>query len=346
MSIHVLIMAGGNGTRFWPVSTPSRPKQYTSLASNDTLIQESIKRSLNFTSSENIYVVTVERQTQLAAEQSKGLIPEDNIIVEPEGRNTAPCIFLGLLEVLKKGVDKKDCIVVLPSDHVIKNKDAFCHDINLAVENAQKRGSITVIGIPPTSPHTGYGYINKGEGIAGGLYVVNKFVEKPQLETAIKYLKSGEYFWNAGMFISSIENLIDEISLHAPSLGNYQDALFKAIGNSQQVKEVYGLLPKESIDYAVIEKSSRVDVVSSSFDWNDLGSWDALEEVIEPSNNNTVCTANATQFLNSKGNIIFAPDKKVSLVNCDDLVIVVEGDHVIVLPKKDAQKVKELNQQI
>ncbi len=346
MSIHVLIMAGGNGTRFWPVSTPEKPKQYTCLSSDDSLIQESIKRSLKFSRAENIYVVTVEGQKQIASLQTKGMIPSENIIIEPEGRNTAPCIFLGLLQMLKNGVSKDDCIVVLPSDHVINNQENFSRDIQVASENAKKRQTITVIGIPPTSPHTGYGYIQKGESIDSELYKVSKFVEKPNSEIAEKYLASGEYFWNAGMFISTISTLLGEISTHSQDLGAFKEELFNALGSPALVSKVYNKLPKDSFDYAVIEKSQRVDALSSSFDWSDLGSWDALEDITEASEDNFICSAENTQFLDSAGNIIYAPGKKVSLINCKDLVVVVNEGHVMVLPKSEAQKVKQLNQKI
>lgn len=346
MKIHVLIMAGGNGTRFWPVSTPKKPKQYTNLASEDTLIQQSIKRSLHFSKSENIHVVTVQGQKNLALQQTSELIPDSNIIIEPEGRNTAPCIFLGVLEILKKGFSDSDCVVVLPSDHVINNHENFSSDILTAVENAQSRKTITVVGIEPITPHTGYGYIKKGGKLSENLNQVEQFVEKPVLEVAQKYLKSGNYFWNAGMFISRIDTLIQEIMSHAPELGNFREMLLAAVGDFAQVQHVYSQLPKESIDYAVIEKSQKVDVVASSFDWSDLGSWDALEDIVKKEKNNIICTANKTQFLESEGNIVYAPGKKVSLVNCNNLVIVAEGDHIMVLPKEDSQRVKQLDQEI
>ena len=148
------------------------------------------------------------------------------------------------------------------------------------------------------------------------------------------------------MFISTVDNLIEEMTKHAPELGRFKSLMLEAIGSVVEVEKVYAQLPKESIDYAVIEKSERVDVVASSFDWSDLGSWDALEEIVEKENNNTICSAESTQFMESEGNIIYAPGKKVSLVNCSDLVVVVDGEHVMVLPKQDSQKVKHLKQNL
>lgn len=346
MNLHVLIMAGGNGTRFWPVSTPERPKQYTKLSGDKSLLQESINRSLKFTGPENCYVVTTRSQRELALEQTNELIPEENIIIEPEGRNTAPCIFLSLLHLLKKGVSDEDCIVVLPSDHVINNHSNFKNDIVSAANNSSKNSSITVIGIQPTFAHTGYGYIQQGEKLSEGIFKANKFVEKPEQSLADKYFSSKEYFWNAGMFIAPLGTLLSEIKSLCPDLGNFQNALSEAIGDENKTGDVYSSLPKDSIDYAVIEKSNRVEVVQSTFDWSDLGSWDALEDVIEKKEENVQASLAGAQCLNSQGNIIYAPGKKVSLINCQDLVVVSEGDHIMVLPKKDAQLVKQLNQTI
>ena len=229
---------------------------------------------------------------------------------------------------------------------MINNHENFKNDIVSAANNSSKNNSITVIGIQPTFAHTGYGYIHRGNEISDGIYNAKKFVEKPIQSLADEYFHSKEYFWNAGMFIAPLGDLLTEIKNLCPDLGDFQKSLSNAIGNEEETAEVYSRLPKDSIDYAVIEKSSRVEVVASSFDWSDLGSWDALQDVIKPTDSNVHANLEKAQCLKSEGNIIYAPGKKVSLINCQDLVIVSVGDHIMVLPKKDAQQVKQLNQKI
>ena len=340
--IKTLIMAGGKGTRFSPVSTEDRPKQYTNLFSDKSLLQDTLSRISSLSNYSDRYIVTVKSQLPLAMEQGSEFLDEKNIILEPEGRNTAPCIFYGLIKLLCDGHDQDSVVAVLPSDHVILNHDGFQKTLVKAGDLATKHQKIVTIGIKPSSPHTGYGYIQKGEEIETGHAVIS-FKEKPTAEVARDYLASGGYLWNAGMFIAPISLLLEEFKAHAPEYFQYFEEIKKFIGDEEKISNIYQKLPKDSIDYAIMEKSQKVAVVAAEFDWNDLGSWDALEDVLDEVENNTLASKKGFRQLDSSGNIIFAPEMNVSLIGVSDLVIVSSGDQLMVLPKKLAQRVKEFS---
>ena len=335
-------MAGGSGTRFWPVSTAKKPKQYTNLFSNKSLLQDTLCRIEALSMPNERYIITVQSQLDLAKEQAVEFLSENNIILEPEGRNTAPCIFYGLLRLLHDGHDQDSVIAVLPSDHVILDLNGFKSTLEKAAKLANKQNKIVTIGINPNCAHTGYGYIQKGEILDSGHKVLS-FKEKPSLEVATKYVACGEYLWNAGMFIAPIGLLLEEFKIHAPEYFKFKDELTDSFGNSELLKKVYAKFPKDSIDYAIMEKSKNVAVVAAEFDWNDLGSWDALEDVLEQEDNNTLASKKSFRQIDSSGNIIYAPDKNISLIGVKDLVVVSHGEQLMILPKKLAQRVKELS---
>jgi len=286
--------------------------------------------------------VTVADQEEMALSCSAHELGEGNIILEPSGRNTAPCILLSLAKLLKGGASKEDQVVIVPSDHVILNSEAFRHDLKEALALAKEKQSIVTIGIRPTFPHTGFGYIKCGESFGNHKFRVQEFREKPKFEVAVEYLKNGGYFWNAGMFVASIGTLLQEFSACAPSIYSHYAKLYAVLGDADKTSSAYFEIPKDSIDYAVMERSKRVAVLEASFDWNDLGSWDALESVITKNHENTISAADACYFENAKGNIIFAPDKFVSLINVNDLIVVCNEKSLLVIPKADSQNVKNV----
>jgi len=339
--IKCLIMAGGNGTRFWPVSTVQKPKQYTNLLSDRSLLQDTLGRVKGVSERGERYIVTVKSQVELATTQGDEYLDKENIILEPEGRNTAPCIFYGLLRLLNDGHDPNSIVAVLPSDHVILDIKGFEETLNGAANLAKTENKIVTIGINPNTPHTGYGYIQKGERLGVGNKVIS-FKEKPSAEVATQYLASGEYLWNAGMFIAPISLLLEEFQTHAPEYFQYKDELISSFQDEEKLKIVYGKLSKDSIDYAIMEKSKNVAVVAAGFDWNDLGSWDALEDVLDQEDNNIIAAKKSFRQLDSSGNIIYAPDKNISLIGVSDLVVVSDGEELMILPKNLAQRVKEL----
>ena len=345
MKTYALIMAGGKGTRFWPESTERKPKQYLNLLGDKSLLKQTIDRLEGFTEPKNAFVVTVKTQEGLIKKDMEGKLPVSNIVFEPSGRNTAPCILLSLAELLEKGASLDDVVTIMPSDHVILNEKGFRATLEKATYQSIKHNSIVVIGIQPHFPHTGYGYIEKGEKKEdenGDLFKVQSFKEKPSKEKAIDYLKSGQYFWNAGLFISKIGVLLDEFKKHAPAIYSYFSEIQKLLKKRESIDSTYSLLKSESIDYAVMEKSQRVMVVPAEFDWSDLGSWEALEEVLSPEDGNTLVKVEGHYFNEAEGNIIYAPGKFVSLIGVKDLVVVSNEKVLMVMPKEDSQKVKEI----
>ncbi|MBI2520557.1 MAG: mannose-1-phosphate guanylyltransferase [Bdellovibrio sp.] len=348
MSFFAVVMAGGKGTRFWPYSVRSKPKQYLQLVGTHSLLEQTLMRLDPLISPEDRFIVTVQEQSVLAQENSHNLINKSGLIFEPEGRNTGPCILLALAHLLVhatvRGVNHDSVVAILPSDHVILNTQAFRTTLNKAFLAAQKHNAIVTIGIRPNFPHTGYGYINAKDSLGDALYKVHAFKEKPNLETATQYLREGGYYWNAGMFVGSIGTFLEEFKLYAPAMYQHMEELIQAIkkANTDAVTTVYKKMPKESIDYAVMEKSQKILVLEAAFDWNDLGSWDALESVCQKNEGNVLEKVRGAYANNAKGNIVFAPSKFVALINVNDLAIVESGKVLMVLPKKDSQQVKQV----
>lgn len=340
-------MAGGKGTRFWPQSTSKRPKQYLNLFSEKSLLAETLTRFDELVPKERRFVITVKEQEDLALNCSNGLTGEGSTFFEPSGRNTSPCILLSLAGLELKGAEDDDVIAVVPSDHVILNKKGFAQTLRYAHEVAVKQDKIVTIGVTPNFPHTGFGYIEKGSEELSQAFAVAQFVEKPNRETAEKYLASGNYLWNAGMFVGSLKRFKEEFQTHAPNSFEKFSSLKNSWSDWQKLSEVYETLEAESIDYEIMEKSKNVMVTPAQFDWNDLGSWDALESVIEPENENV--SVNSKQkiiSLNAKGNIVYSENQLVALSGVNDLVVVSNDKVLMILPKSESQKVKEIVQKV
>lgn len=341
-SLYCLIMAGGKGTRFWPESTQAKPKQYLNLISSKTLLEETLDRFDSLISTDHRYIVTVKDQLALCEKSSHGKIARDGVIFEPAGRNTGPCILMSIAGLLNKGVTLEDVIAIVPSDHVILNKKGFHTTLKKAADFSLKFQNIVTIGITPHFPHTGFGYIEKGELVEGEAFKVNRFKEKPHYELAKEYIRSGDYLWNAGMFVAPIKIMLEEFKIHAPKMYEHFEELKSAFNDPDRLKTIYEKMPSDSIDYAVMEKSERVSVVPASFDWNDMGSWDALSAVIKETHGNTVVKSEGTFFLNSADNVVFAPGKFVSLINMDKHIVVSNDKVVLVAPIEDAQEIKKV----
>lgn len=341
-SLFCLVMAGGKGTRFWPESTSKRPKQYLSLVSDESLLTETLKRFEGIVQKEHRYIVTVKEQEELARQSAQELIDDGGLIFEPSGRNTAPCILLSLAALRDKGARDDDIVAIVPSDHVILNSEGFQKTIIKSAEVASKERAIVTIGIKPHFPHTGYGYIQRGPDLGDQVYQVLQFKEKPDFDTAKGYLASGEYLWNAGMFMGSMKVLEEEFAKHSPETFEHYESVKNGLHEFEKLAEAYGAIPANSIDYAIMEKSERVMVVPADFDWNDLGSWDALEAVIEHQAGNTLARTKGHHVESSSGNIVYAPNQYVALINVHDLIVVSNEKALVVLPKSDSQKVKQV----
>lgn len=344
-NLFCVVMAGGQGTRFWPESTVKKPKQYLSLTQDESLLRQTLRRFEDLVSLERRFIVTTQEQEKLARDHSKGLVDDEAMIFEPSGRNTAPCILLTLASLLEKGMRDEDVVAIVPSDHVILNKEGFQESVKQGFEDAVKYESIVTIGVKPHFPHTGYGYIEQGEALHSRCHQVKQFKEKPDFETAKTYLENGGYYWNSGMFIARLDVLLEEFKDHAPNLFEHFSELRENLDNPERLGQIYTKLEKLSIDYAVMEKSKKVIVEPALFDWNDLGSWDALESVCrQDEQGNTVVSTPHSYIDNSQGNILFSPAQFVSLIDVKDLVVAVTEEGILVSSKKSAQKVKNVVQ--
>jgi mannose-1-phosphate guanylyltransferase len=339
-NLYALVMAGGKGTRFWPVSTEKRPKQYLSLLGRP-LLAKTLTRLDSLVPAERRYIVTTREQEPMARECSQGLMADQGLIFEPEGRNTAPCILMALAHFDKVRIPHDAVIAILPSDHAILNEDHFRTTLEKAAKLAIQTKGIVTIGITPNSPHTGYGYIQAGQKQGEG-HQVTAFKEKPDQATAQKYLSSGNFFWNAGMFVGQIQTFMEEYKQHAPESYQQLEKIKLALHNKDALKEVYSKLQAISFDYAIMEKSKRIYLLPASFDWNDLGSWDALEHVIKPVDGNYLAERRAFHAINATGNVVYSPGKFVSLIGVNDLVVVSTEDALLVVSKKEAQRVKDV----
>lgn len=337
-----LIMAGGKGTRFWPKSTEEKPKQFLELVGTKTMIQETFERINRKIPSNQIFVVTCEKYKELVMEQLPYL-SEKNIIIEPVGRNTAACILLSSIYI--KQIYSNANIAVFPSDHIISNVEEFLNILDTANNyvNANTK-SIVTIGIKPDRPETGYGYIkcSNNEHHLNNMSVVKveKFVEKPDLETAKKYLDEGNYLWNAGMFIFNCDFMLEELKKNLENSYNLLINLPKIDSKDYytELKKAYEQCESISIDYAVMEKSDDIYVIPSEFGWDDIGTWKALQRYIKPDAESNIVKGNVKIF-NSSNNVVYAGKKKVMLIDINDIFLIESDDVIVVGNKEDLNKV-------
>lgn len=340
-----LIMAGGKGTRFWPLSTEEKPKQFLNLIGNETMIQMTVNRIKPIIPIERIFVCTGEMYVDLVREQLPEL-PNRNIIVEPEGRNTTPCIALSALVINR--YYKDSAMVVLPSDHLINDEEEFRRiilDANNFIEN--NNSAIITLGMEPTRAETGYGYIkcseNKTKLLEKEVIKVDRFVEKPNKELAREYVSCGNYLWNGGMFIWTIENILNEISKYSPNT-------YEALQSIKDIEEeqLQDLINREykntediSIDYAVLEKSKEVYVIPSDFGWDDVGSWEAIERYTEKDDLGNIVIGEATS-LRGENNLLVSSNHKVIVEGLSDIYVIENDGKIIVGKKANIINVKEL----
>lgn len=340
----VVIMAGGIGSRFWPQSTPDKPKQFLKLLGNKTMIQMTYDRMNKLVPSENIFIVTNSRYVDLVKEQLP-MVKDINIITEPCSRNTAPCILLSALYI--KNLYQEANIICVSSDSYIGNEERFLDIINEANEFIKKENkAIVTLGITPTRPETGYGYIkyDKSDKVPNK---VIKFVEKPNLELAKEYLESREYLWNAGMFIFNSTSMLEELKNYLPEEYQLLKDLPKKIDDKYYkfLESNYEKCNKISIDYAVMEKSPNVYAIPSDIGWDDVGSWKALERYTEKDDLGNIVKGDAT-MIDSHNNVIYGHGKKIVFVNMDDMFCIDSDDAIIIGKKDDLNNVHLLKEEI
>ncbi len=348
MKIYPVIMAGGSGTRFWPLSRKNRPKQFLALAGEAPLLAATVSRLPPLARIDRTYVVCGPAHAA-AVRRIVPRLPRENLLVEPCARNTAPCVGLAALHVMRR--DPKGVVAMLPADHHIARPDAF-RDALAAAGELAAQGSIATIGIRPTRPETGYGYLKVGVRIATpgrtkGTFPASKverFVEKPDVVTASRYLAEGGYLWNSGIFVFRADVILDEIRRAMPVLGDLLARIDGALGTAGYARTLKRLFPKSpsiSIDYGVMEKSARIAVVPADFGWSDVGSFAALPEVRHPDSNGNVVDGEA-MVIDGKNSVVLArKDRPVAVIGLDDVIVVDAGDAVLVCRRDKAQDVRK-----
>ena len=344
MKVYNVIMAGGGGTRFWPLSRQAHPKQLLNLSGNDALINETIKRINSLTDKENLFIVTNEKQIDLLKDTVGNMCEHNNILPEPSARNTAAAIGYAAFSIMKKHGDGVMC--VYPADHYIKNEVEFINILNKAIKVADENEKLVTIGIAPTFPSTGYGYINFDKEIEynGIAYDVVEFVEKPNYEKAKSYIQSGKYVWNSGMFVWKVSKILDDFKRYLPKVYDKLEKLSEFIGTDKEEKmlqEIYPTIPSISIDYGIMERSNDVVVVPGDFGWNDVGSWDVLGAIYPTDENGNICRGETIE-IDTKDCIVYSEDKLIATVGIRDLIIVSTDDAVMVCKKDKAQDVKKI----
>ena len=346
MKVTAVIMAGGKGERFWPKSRKSLPKQFLSLTDDGkTMIQLTIERLKKIVDIDDVYIVTNKDYRDFVIEQING-IPEENILLEPMAKNTAPCIGLAAMHIKKKYKDA--VMVVLPSDHLIKYNEIYIDTLKEAVEVAEEDKNLITIGITPSYPETGYGYINFGRDEndieRNNLYRVKRFVEKPNLDTAKEYLASGRYLWNSGMFVWKSSTILENFQKLMPDMYEGLNKIYETIGSDEEesiLQREFAKFKGESIDYGIMERAGNIYTIPGSFGCDDVGSLLSLERINRTNDDGNVIKGNVIT-INSKNSIIQAQDKLIATIGIDDLVIVDTDDALLISNKSNTQEVKKV----
>jgi len=343
--MYAVIMAGGKGARFWPRSREHKPKHLLDITGNRTIIQETVSRISSLIPPDRTLIITGAAHADELRQQLPG-IPAENILVEPVGRNTAPCIGLAAIHIRRRAGDA--VMAVLPSDHVIADDRVFLDTLAAAAEAAEREDALVTIGIKPTGPETGYGYIERGNpvGQIGGklIYGVWSIREKPPLEQAMSFVEAGTFYWNSGMFIWKTSTILQAIETHLPDLHAGLLRLEAALGTEQYevvLRDTYEETRSISIDYGVMEKADKVLVIPGNFAWSDVGSWDALWEFLEKDFAGNACRGEVIA-VESADSLVYSPKKLVALVGVRDLIVVETDDALLICRRGDSQKVKSI----
>jgi mannose-1-phosphate guanylyltransferase len=339
-----IIMAGGSGERFWPLSRPHRPKQLLRLTSPDqTMLEEAVRRIEPLVGEGEVYVAT--GLGLRAAICEAGIVAADKVLAEPARRNTLGCLAWTAATLLARHGDEPVTMAILTADHKIGEPERFRETVRRALEAAEERGCIATIGVRPTRPETGYGYIEYEDSPGETVHRSRRFREKPNREQAQEFLKAGSFLWNSGMFFWTLETFLDELGRADPATVDKVRAMADALraGDEQRAARAFETLPNLSIDYALLEKARNVCVVPAEFPWDDVGAWDSLERTLPLDSAGNVIQGDAL-LLDTSGCVVYneSPGVKVCVLGCEDLVVVATGDAVLVVPKGRAQEVKRL----
>ncbi len=344
--MYALIMAGGVGTRFWPRSRMTRPKQTLNIVGARSMIQETVARLGGLVPCDKTFVICLEQQRDLIAQQLPELSPQQ-IIGEPRGKDTAPCIGLGALYIRR--LDPEAVMVAMPADHVVARERAFRKVLKTAEIIARNHNCLVTIGIRPTYPATGYGYIQHEtkelERLAGvSCYAVKTFAEKPSLEYAQRFLASGDFLWNSGIFVWKVNRILQEIEDKLPELYEGLREIERHLGKKNEravIERVYRQTRSISIDYGVMEKSDNIVVLKGDFGWSDVGSWEEVYALGRRDKQENVSEGPLMSY-EAKGCYVWSPGKLVALLGVDDLVVVDTADALLICPRRRSQEVKQL----
>lgn len=344
---YAILMAGGVGSRFWPVSTSSFPKQFHDmLGTGETLIQKTFNRLTKLIPKENIFILTNEKYNDLVLEQLPD-VAQKQVVLEPAMRNTAPCILYASLKIQKENPNA--VMVVAPSDHWIEDEDAFINDLQTCFRKCEKENVLMTLGIQPTFPNTGYGYINF-EKSEKPIKKVHQFTEKPNYETAKQFLESGNFLWNAGIFIWSVNTIITAFQNFQPKLYDLFDegmTVYNTDFEDDFIRDNYSRAENISIDYAIMERASQVYVLPATFDWNDLGTWGSLYDKLQKNEGENAVINARTVLQDASGNMIRTTGKKVVVIDGLNEYIVVDNDDVLLIyPKTKEQDIKQVLQKV
>ncbi|MCD6551180.1 mannose-1-phosphate guanylyltransferase [Thermotoga sp.] len=325
----VLILAGGSGERFWPFSTPETPKQFLKLFGDKSLIRWTFERVLEKIDPKDMIVVTYKNYVERTKEELPELPPE-NIVAEPLKKNTAPACFVGT-----KLAEDDEPVLVLPADHRIPDVDKFWRTVEKALNALEKYGGLFTFGILPTRPETGYGYIEIGPELEEGVHEVSKFKEKPDLETAKKFVESGRYLWNSGMFLWKAKEFIEEVKMCEPAIYEHLNSVDPR--DFEAMKEAYEKVPSISVDYAVMERSKKVRVVKANFEWSDVGNWSSVREI-------EGCTEESKNVILVDSTRVFVKphDKPIAVVGLSDVIVIDSPNGILVCKEESSQRVRDV----
>ena len=346
--LHAVIMAGGSGTRFWPQSTEAHPKQFLNIFGDRTMLQDTVDRIKPLISADRVWVITNDKYVDLVQEQLPD-VPANNIVGEPVGKNTAPCVAAAATLIQEK--DPDGTMVVLPADHLIGKPKTFLSILETAKAKAQEAGALVTIGIKPDHPETGYGYIEFDEDTSEEIKshpvkMVNQFREKPDIETAKEFIESGNFLWNSGMFIWKASTILEKFQQHLPTIFDEVEKLKSSVGTANQkeaVDEFYYGCTSISIDYGIMEQADNVYVVPGSFEWNDVGSWRAVYDLRSKDKDGNVIQTNTSATADAKNNLIQSKsDKMIALVGVENLAVVETDNAILVCDLDSSQGVKKV----
>ncbi|WP_430908861.1 mannose-1-phosphate guanylyltransferase [Maribacter sp. 2-571] len=341
---YAVLMAGGVGSRFWPISTTENPKQFHDmLGTGDTLIQKTFKRLQKFVPTANILILTNERYNDLVLEQLP-LVKQEQVVLEPAMRNTAPCILYAALKIQK--MNPNGLMIVAPSDHWIEDEEAFAKDVTTCFKKCEEGDVLCTLGIQPTFPNTGFGYIEFEKSEAQGLKKVHQFREKPDYETAKEFLAQGNFLWNAGIFMWSVKTIVNAFKNFQPTQYSLFESGISCYNNTDEkefIQENYPKAENISIDYAILERSKSIFVLPATFDWNDLGTWGSLYDKLDKDTDNNAVVGSKVISQDAHGNMIRSPKDKIVVVDGLENYIIVDKEEVLLIyPKSKEQDIKQV----